>query len=81
MKKLILATLITACFAAGAAHAATELVIATVNNRQMIEMQKLTPVFEKANPDIKVKWVTLEETVLRQRLTPTSPPRAASSTS
>ena len=69
MKKLILATLITACFAAGAAHAATELVIATVNNRQMIEMQKLTPVFEKANPDIKVKWVTLEETVLRQRLT------------
>jgi sorbitol/mannitol transport system substrate-binding protein len=53
----------------GAALANTELVIATVNNRQMIEMQKLTPVFEKANPDIKVKWVTLEETVLRQRLT------------
>lgn len=53
----------------GAALANTELVIATVNNRQMIEMQKLTPAFEKANPDIKVKWVTLEETVLRQRLT------------
>jgi sorbitol/mannitol transport system substrate-binding protein len=52
-----------------AALANTELVIATVNNRQMIEMQKLTPVFEKANPDIKVKWVTLEETVLRQRVT------------
>ena len=25
--------------------------------------------FEKANPDIKVKWVTLEEGVLRQRVT------------
>lgn len=37
----------------GAALANTEIVIATVNNRQMIEMQKLTPVFEKANPDIK----------------------------
>ena len=30
------------------AHAATELVIATVNNGHMIEMQKLTPFFEKA---------------------------------
>ena len=69
MKKSILATLVAGCFAAGLAHAETELVIATVNNRQMIEMQKLTPVFEKQNPDIKVKWVTLEETVLRQRLT------------
>jgi sorbitol/mannitol transport system substrate-binding protein len=55
--------------AAGAAHAATELVIATVNNGHMIEMQKLSPEFEKANPDIKLKWVTLEEGVLRQRVT------------
>ncbi len=54
---------------AGAAQAATELVIATVNNGHMIEMQKLTKVFEQANPDIKVKWVTLEEGVLRQRVT------------
>ena len=52
-----------------AAQAATELVIATVNNGHMIEMQKLTPHFEKANPDIKLKWVTLEEGVLRQRVT------------
>jgi sorbitol/mannitol transport system substrate-binding protein len=51
------------------AGAATEIVIATVNNGHMIEMQKLTPQFEKANPDIKVKWVTLEEGVLRQRVT------------
>jgi sorbitol/mannitol transport system substrate-binding protein len=52
-----------------AAQAATELVIATVNNGHMIEMQKLTPHFEKANPDIKLKWVTLEEGTLRQRVT------------
>lgn len=51
------------------ASAATELVIATVNNGHMIEMQKLTKHFEQANPDIKVKWVTLEEGVLRQRVT------------
>jgi len=51
------------------AHAATELVIATVNNGHMIEMQKLSPEFEKANPDIKLKWVTLEEGTLRQRVT------------
>jgi sorbitol/mannitol transport system substrate-binding protein len=35
----------------------------------MIEMQKLTPFFEKAYPDIKLKWVTLEEGTLRQRVT------------
>jgi len=52
-----------------ASHAATELVVATVNNGHMIEMQKLTKFFEQANPDIKVKWVTLEEGVLRQRVT------------
>jgi sorbitol/mannitol transport system substrate-binding protein len=54
---------------AGAAQAATELVIATVNNGHMIEMQKLGKNFEAANPDIKLKWVTLEEGVLRQRVT------------
>jgi sorbitol/mannitol transport system substrate-binding protein len=54
---------------AGGVQAATELVVATVNNGHMIEMQKLTKNFETANPDIKVKWVTLEEGVLRQRVT------------
>jgi sorbitol/mannitol transport system substrate-binding protein len=48
---------------------AGELVIATVNNGHMIEMQKLSKNFEQANPDIKLKWVTLEEGVLRQRVT------------
>ena len=53
----------------GMAHSATELVVATVNNGHMIEMQKLGKHFEAANPDIKLKWVTLEEGVLRQRVT------------
>ena len=50
-------------------YAATELVIATVNNGHMVEMQKLSNEFESANPDIKLKWVTLEEGVLRSRVT------------
>jgi len=48
---------------------AGEITIATVNNGHMIEMQKLTPAFEAANPDIKVKWVTLDEATLRSRVT------------
>lgn len=51
------------------AQAATELVVATVNNGHMIEMAKHTKVFEEANPDITVKFVTLEEGVLRSRVT------------
>ena len=54
---------------ASAGAAATDLVIATVNNGHMIEMQKFTKNFEAANPEIKLKWVTLEEGVLRQRVT------------
>lgn len=69
MKLKIASALTAAMMSAGMAHAATELVVATVNNGHMIEMQKLTSHFEKANPDIKVKWVTLEEGVLRQRVT------------
>src|SRR6202521_580234 len=49
--------------------AATTLTIATVNNGDMIRMQGLTDDFTKANPDIKLNWVTLEENVLRQKVT------------
>ncbi|SAK64584.1 periplasmic ABC transporter substrate-binding component [Caballeronia temeraria] len=52
-----------------AAHAATTITIATLNNPDMIELKKLAPAFEKANPDIQLKWVILEENVLRQRAT------------
>lgn len=48
---------------------AADLTIATVNNGHMIEMQKLSNAFEAKNPDIKLKWVTLEEGALRQRVT------------
>ncbi|TAM46220.1 MAG: sugar ABC transporter substrate-binding protein [Burkholderiaceae bacterium] len=69
MKLSATLALAAAMAVAGTAHAATELVIATVNNGHMIEMQKLTPFFEKVYPDIKLKWVTLEENTLRQRVT------------
>lgn len=48
---------------------AGELTIATVNNGHMIEMQKLTPEFEAEHPGITLNWVTLEEGVLRSRVT------------
>ncbi len=69
MKLLFTTVLAATLFGASWAHAATDLVIATVNNGHMIEMQKLGKHFEAANPDIKLKWVTLEEGVLRQRVT------------
>ncbi|QOL80303.1 ABC transporter substrate-binding protein [Pseudooceanicola spongiae] len=43
--------------------------IATVNNGDMIRMQGLTDDFTKSHPDIELEWVTLEENVLRQRVT------------
>ena len=61
------------CFTAAAwiapAFADTTLTIATVNNGDMIVMQKLSSEFEKQHPDIKLRWVVLEENVLRQRVT------------
>ena len=68
-KTRIVAAAALAASLTGFSHAATELVIATVNNGHMIEMAKLGKNFEQANPDIKLKWVTLEEGVLRQRVT------------
>ncbi len=49
------------------ASAAT-ITIATVNNSQMVEMQKLSPAWEKKTGN-KINWVVLEENVLRQRVT------------
>ncbi|GGF26923.1 sugar ABC transporter substrate-binding protein [Youhaiella tibetensis] len=48
---------------------AETLTIATVNNGDMIRMQKLTDDFTKANPDIQLEWVTMEENQLRQKVT------------
>jgi sorbitol/mannitol transport system substrate-binding protein len=52
---------------ASSASAAT-ITIATVNNSQMIVMQKLAPQWEQATGN-KINWVVLEENVLRQRVT------------
>ncbi len=54
---------------AGAPASAETLTVATVNNGDMIRMQELTPEFEKAHPGIEVNWITLEENVLRERVT------------
>ncbi len=70
MRTLRNAMLGAAAVALGTANAyAGELTIATVNNGHMIEMQKLTPEFEAANPGVTLNWVVLEEGVLRQRVT------------
>ena len=53
----------------GSPMAAEKLTIATVNNGDMITMQKLSSHFESANPDIELEWLVLEEGVLRQRVT------------
>lgn len=63
--------LLGACSAlalSGLASAET-LTIATVNNGDMIRMQGLTKEFTDKNPDIQIEWVTLEENVLRERVT------------
>jgi len=67
--KLRTILLLAACIGPAAAAQATEIVVATVNNGHMIVMQELTPYFEKANPGITVKWVTLDEEALRARVT------------
>ncbi|NUU03238.1 ABC transporter substrate-binding protein [Herbaspirillum robiniae] len=66
----VAAAAISALFLSGVARAEPVTInIASINNPDMIELQKLAPQFEKANPDIKLRWVTMEESVLRQRLT------------
>ncbi|MER9232699.1 sugar ABC transporter substrate-binding protein [Mesorhizobium sp. M0622] len=60
--------LLSASALAFAAHAES-ITIATVNNADMVRMQTLTDDFTKANPDTTLNWVTLEENVLRERVT------------
>jgi len=64
-------TLMGACaLAAVSAGAFAETItVATVNNGDMIRMQGLMDDFYAKHPDIEVEWVTLEENVLRQRVT------------
>jgi sorbitol/mannitol transport system substrate-binding protein len=65
-----LAIFITVLFTGASGIAQQKAVtIATVNNPAMIELKKLSPKFEAANPDIKLNWVVVEENILRQRVT------------
>ena len=70
MQKNVIALTIAA-MAAGVSLAASAetLTIATVNNGDMVRMQKLAGEFTKANPDIDLEWVTLEENALRSKVT------------
>jgi sorbitol/mannitol transport system substrate-binding protein len=67
LAKPLVATTALALIAASAASGQT-LTIATVNNGDMIRMQGYTSQFTEQT-GINVEWVTLEENVLRQRVT------------
>jgi len=70
MKTLMIGALGAVMCASVATTASAEtLTIATVNNGDMVRMQKLTDDFTKANPDITLNWVTLEENALREKVT------------
>ncbi|MEZ5903563.1 MAG: sugar ABC transporter substrate-binding protein [Geminicoccaceae bacterium] len=69
LKRSLYAASALALIAAGGAQAQTTVTIATVNNGDMIRMQGLTDAFTAEHPDITLEWVTLEENVLRQRVT------------
>jgi sorbitol/mannitol transport system substrate-binding protein len=47
----------------------TTLTIATVNNGDMVRLKELARDFEGAHPRISLKWVVLEENILRQKVT------------
>lgn len=70
IKRTLLNTAVGAGLVAATASfaAAEEITIATVNNNDMIVMQKLSPAWE-AETGNKINWVVLEENVLRQRTT------------
>jgi len=66
----LLATCAAGVIAAAAASAAqaVDLVIATVDNRQMADMQRLAPEFERVHPGIRLQWKVLGEDELRKRV-------------
>jgi sorbitol/mannitol transport system substrate-binding protein len=69
LKSLLLGLCAAVAFTAAGHAADTKLTIATVNNGDMIRMQKLTDDFTAKNPGIELEWVTMEENALRQKVT------------
>lgn len=47
------------------ASLAREIVVATVNNRDMLNMKTLSEHFLEQNPDISIRWKVVDESVLR----------------
>jgi sorbitol/mannitol transport system substrate-binding protein len=66
MKAFLLAS---ASLAVALAANAREITVATVNNPDMVTMQKLSAEFTKAHPDVTVNFVVLPDQVLRQNIT------------
>jgi sorbitol/mannitol transport system substrate-binding protein len=56
--------------ASGQATGPQTITVAVVDNPQMVDIQKLTPKgFTASHPNIKVKYVTLDENTLRDQVT------------
>ncbi|WP_223422733.1 ABC transporter substrate-binding protein [Tateyamaria pelophila] len=68
IKNALLTSVVGFGLTAGIAAAQSTITIATVNNGDMIRMQGYTDTFTEQT-GINVEWVTLEENVLRQRVT------------
>jgi len=72
MKQAVRTLLGVAIFFAATISASAQdvtLTIATVDNGDMIRMQKLSGNFTASHPHIALNWITLDENILRQRVT------------
>ncbi|MGO7206454.1 ABC transporter substrate-binding protein, partial [Rhizobium ruizarguesonis] len=68
LKKLMASASVALMAMLSAAHAETTLTIATVNNPDMVVMQKYSAEYEK-EAGVKLNWLVLDENTLRQRVT------------
>lgn len=72
MKQAVFILLGVAIFFVPTISASTQdvtLTIATVHNGDLIRMQKLSGNFTDSHPHIALNWITLDENILRQRVT------------
>jgi len=68
LKKLMASASVALMAMLSAAHAEATLTIATVNNPDMVVMQKYSAEYEK-EAGVKLNWLVLDENTLRQRVT------------
>lgn len=68
LKNLLMTTSVAVLTLTGFAQAETTLTIATVNNPDMVVMQKYSAEYE-AESGVKLNWLVLDENTLRQRVT------------